>query len=785
MITIDTETCGLHGPAVLIQYAQDDGPIYLHSPWTEPVKDTIELIEEFCSEQTGLCFFNAAFDWFHLCQMYTVLRLLSDCRNPPDITEYALKEEKGRSGPCLKPVTVIDLMLHARKGKYQSMMDRSDIIIKKVPTVLAKELCNELDRRIPLKDIYFARKEDPTKRWRMQDITDDFGDVIPDFKNIVLNFAPTSALKALACDALGIKDEDILFFKDVELPDSAYPVELGYAPYATAPFLREDKWGNMQLKTPSPKDWYGKWPEFIQMHISHWTFHPIARKYAANDIKYTRGLYDFFGKPSAGDDDSVLACMVGAVRWRGFAIDKDRIIALKEQAVTTEKTIRDQFNYNAPEVCREYLGNVMSETEKLVMRVEDKITTKRVVLEEVAKWKLEETCPNCRGEGCSGCEDGLLKSDKPHPAALRAQQILDARHAKKEIELYDKLLLAGRFHASFSIIGALSSRMSGADGLNPQGVKRTKDVRACFPLADQGLVLTGGDFSGFEVTLVDATYHDSRLHAELLSGKKIHSIWGSRYFFPEMTYEQICKTKGLPDEQDKYSRSKNGVFAIIYFGEGYTLHNRIGIDEAIAEEAFQKILADYPEFAERRKFVMDMFCSMRQPGGLGTKVEWHEPADYIETMLGFRRYFTLENQICKALFELAENPPKAWTQLKINVVRRERVQTSCGALRSALFAAAFAQQAANMRAAGNHIIQGTGAQLCKKLQRRIWEIQPAGINAWRVEPLNVHDEIMSPTHPDYVTTVETIVKDFVEEYKVKIPLLEIEWENSLKTWADK
>lgn len=785
MIFLDTETCGLHGPIVLLQWAQDDGPIYLHSVWKSPVKDTLELIEEIYSEDTGICGFNLAFDTFHLAQTYTTLSLLSNCREPPDIIEYALKEEQGRFGPCLKPKTAIDIMLHARKGPYQSTMDRGDITIKKVPTVLAWQLCEELAKRIKIKDIYFARKEDQKRRWRVQDIDDDFGDIIPDFKNVVLEFAPTSALKALAIDALGLVDEDVLFLKDTALPDKAYPFELGYAPFATAPFFEEDKFGNKIVRFPSEKNWYSKWPTVIGMHISHWSFNPLARRYATDDVKYTRDLYKYFGCPPSGDDDSILACMVGPVRWRGFAIDKNKIIDLKQIAIDNEKRIREKFNYGSPEVCRKYLTEVMSETERLVMRVEDKITTKATVLEEVAKWKKQETCTKCRGEGCPDCMDGLIKSDEPHPAAQRAQDILDARHAKKEIEIYDKLLLAGRFHASFNVIGALSSRMSGADGLNPQGIKRAKEVRKCFPLADCGMVLSGGDFAGFEVTLVDATYHDTKLHSELLSGKKIHATWGSRYFFPTLTYEQICKTKGLPDEQDKYTRSKNGVFAIIYFGEGYTLHNRIGIDEQIAEEAFQKILSDYPEFAERRKFVMDMFCSMRQPGGIGTKVEWHEPADFIETMLGFRRYFTLENTICKALFDLAEDPPKQWQKLKINVVRRDRVQTSCGALRSALFAAAFAQQAANMRAAGNHIIQGTGAQLCKKLQRRLWDIQPAGIYSWRIQPLNVHDEIMAPVIPIYIPAVKTIVNDFVKEFKIKIPLLEIEWSDKLETWADK
>ena len=38
MYFIDSETCGLHGMAVLIQYAEDDGEIQLFSPWTRPIQ---------------------------------------------------------------------------------------------------------------------------------------------------------------------------------------------------------------------------------------------------------------------------------------------------------------------------------------------------------------------------------------------------------------------------------------------------------------------------------------------------------------------------------------------------------------------------------------------------------------------------------------------------------------------------------------------------------------------------------------------------------------------------
>ena len=67
MYFFDTETCGYHGPVVLIQYAKDNAPVERLSVWREPIIDTLRLIEEFCEE--GVCGFNLAFDWFHLQRM--------------------------------------------------------------------------------------------------------------------------------------------------------------------------------------------------------------------------------------------------------------------------------------------------------------------------------------------------------------------------------------------------------------------------------------------------------------------------------------------------------------------------------------------------------------------------------------------------------------------------------------------------------------------------------------------------------------------------------------------
>jgi len=538
-------------------------------------------------------------------------------------------------------------------------------------------------------------------------------------------------------------------------------------------------------------------------------------------------LYDFFGRPEVNDDDSVLACAVAAVRWRGYMIDPDKINALKVKA---QKSIAPVPT--APIQVRKYITEFLDQTERLVLQD----STKRVLLETISKWV--KACPDCQttiiGDDTQQTHPDLVSEyDAPehltktkievtektrdcktcngtgtiqHPAAERATEVLNARKALKEIELYDKLLLAGRFHASFKVIGTLSSRMSGADGLNAQGIKNVDEVRDCFPLWRPGEVLDGGDFAAFEVTLADACYGDPDLRRDLLlcedcdgemyfngddficktcngrEGKKIHALFGT-FVFPDMTYDEIKATKGTAD--DKYTNCKRAVFAMFYGGEGETLKDRLGVDLEIANNAYIEFTRKYKKVGEKRQEIINMFCSMKQPGGIGTQVIWEDPAEKIESMFGFARYFTLENSICKALFELANKPPRSWRDIKIKVVRRDRQQTASGALQSALYAAAFALQGSNTRAAVNHVIQSSGATCTKCVQRAIWDLQPPGANTWLVQPMNVHDEILNVCVPWISDRVKQVVKETVETFRDKVPLIKIDWKQNLKSWMGK
>ena len=798
----DTETCGFHGPMVLLQYAFGEGDVYLHEVFHEPIIDTMMLIEQIANHPDGVVGFNLAFDWFHMCRCYTILeellkRGIEPNTEPIDCIEaFAKAESDARDGSCVKPVSACDLMLHARKGPYQTTMDRKNVRIRRVPKPLAFPLAKELERRVPLRDIYFARRKNKTApKWQVRTIKNvKTGKDDPDFVDIVLSFAPSSALKVICMDA-GITEADTrLLFTDIEIDAKFRPIEAAWAPFAYAIAGPHDGW---KAKVGSKEGF--AWPAVISHHIDHWRYDGLAREYARDDVVDTRKLYHHFDDPVLGDNDSNLACMVGASRWRGFTVDMGAINALD-----AEELERMRKAPKAPHIVYRYLTEVMSEVERESLKDrEGKVSTKRVILEEIEKWEA------------TGPTGARIK----HPAAVRATEVLEARKGHNKHTLYNKIRQAGRLHASASVIGSLSSRMSGrtevGDGrrsssINALGIQHDKRIRRCFDLRHKGQVLNGGDFDAFEVSIADAKYDDPVLRQQLCtcwrceyqanpeeyrSGicpqcgyddepfRKIHALFAME-LFPGKSYNDVLATKG--SDEDLYDKGKRGFFGgCLYGGDENTLHDRVGIPLEDGKKARERFFARYKGVQEAQLGIFNDFCSMRQPNGLGTAVEWHEPADYVESLNGFRRRFTLENKICKALFTLAENPPKAWQQLRIRVVRRDREQSVAGAVRSAIFAAAFAVQAQNMRAATNHEIQATGAVETKELQCRIWTLQPAGVNVWHVQPFNVHDEVMAPSLPEHSETIEQIVDDFVQERKSLIPLLKMDWHSRMKNWAEK
>jgi hypothetical protein len=90
-----------------------------------------------------------------------------------------------------------------------------------------------------------------------------------------------------------------------------------------------------------------------------------------------------------------------------------------------------------------------------------------------------------------------------------------------------------------------------------------------------------------------------------------------------------------------------------------------------------------------------------------------------------------------------------------------------------------------MRAANNHLIQSPGAQITKSVQRKIWDLQPIGVSEFAVAPMNIHDEVMCVTHPDYIQPVAETVRDAVESFRPQVPLICLKWCMDMHNWAQK
>lgn len=852
-VFIDSETCGLNSIMVLWQFAIDDGPIYLHNIWKKPVWFTKRLFEMLMQlEYIG---FNLSFDHFHLAKIYTIWCLLPDDWIPEEhIDEIAVKfEAAAQDGPFIKPLRAMDLLLHSRKNEFQTLMARADIRIRRVPTALAYALAKELEARVAIDGIYFAKAKDPeAPRWLVYDRKTRDGEYDPQFKDVVLKFKPAGGLKFLAEYALKLKPR--FHFDDVEVPRSQCPPDkkLGYVPTALgmAPGGPDDDW---RIYDKAGEARGHAWPYWVKVHIDHWANNMNAREYAYYDIIYTRELYRYFQCPTPGDDDSELACMVGVVRWHGFEIDEDGMKKLCAKA--RQVVAKSPVNINAPPQVRRYIQDAMDDIEAIAIDG----STRKAILVAITRMCIDESehgekCSKCEGTGCARCfgkgvmdatravvydDTGSIKTGN-HAAAIRARELLDVKAAFKEIEIYEKLLRAKKFHPDFAVIGTLSTRMSGGSGgLNAQGIKHTKEVRKLFPLKWDGMVLSGGDFDSFEVVLAATVYNDPDLHRALTekvtcndcphgtecpqcrgtgktekgfkckfciedeaknatgkyrcpacSGKgwyrrKIHALFGMA-MYPGRTYEDIMASDGTGN--DMYTKGKSGVFGMIYGGDWNTLVKNFGLDEETARNAEERFFKMFPGIRKARQRVIKAFNSMVQIDG--AQIIWREPAEYVESFLGFRRYFTLENDICRALHQLAKRPPNHWLTKKFKEIRvlrspRKGVQTAAGATMSALYGAAYGIQSQNTRAAANHEIQSPGGQITKAVQRAIWDLQPPGVHKPLVAPMNIHDEIMVVTDPDSVDDVADVVKVSVESFRPRVPLIGMTWNKQQENWAEK
>lgn len=790
---IDTETCGLHGVPVLLQYAIDDGPVQIIHLWKVPIWEVMNLIEDMVEHRVVA--HNLRFDWFHISKLYNMCDwLLARPGIDPDsglsdFSDEQLVEAEWQSqfGDCLKPHAAVDTLLLSSKGENQSyLMDAKAIYVRRIPLGVSAALCEELNKRTDLPWILFAgKKKNKDQRWTVEEHTDrKTGDPDPMWRDIKISFQPSKSLKDLAVFLCDHKPPT----RFEEIACDAYPAEEGFAPFA-------------RLLCPEGAPWlYDEqptWPAVIGQHIEHWASNEDALAYAEDDIQMLRKLYRYFGSPE-DDRDGILACQVGSVRLRGFAFDVEGAHKLLKE---TDKILGTaQLNVNSPKQVLEFVAEALDEMEQFVLaegcdqQVMDKLK-KEFTLDEredcycdSGKLPGEEqrTCPRCKGVGSVG----------PGPMAVveRFEHIELIRKHTKRKELFLKLLLAKRAYPDFNVIGTKSGRMSGASGLNFQGIDHSDEVRSLFTLADPGLVLSAGDYSSQELAIAATTMNDDDLMRDMESGKSLHGLFTAEAF--ETTYEDIMANK----DDGRYGKGKGGVFAILYGGTVETVAKNMGIEVAVAQAAYDRMITKYPQMGNTRKMVSERFSSMKQ--GPDRKIEYRDvPQKYIESVFGFRRYFNTEYALQKMILDVLKNPTAAlkhagaksgicpdgteyWSHVKVERTAGS-MQTMWGACCSALYGAAFSIQNKIIRASNNHVIQSTGRELTIGMQAEVWSLQPCGIHPFHLTIMSIHDELAVVSEAELTDKIRDKIAAKVAEQCETVPLTSIEWYTGNKSWAEK
>lgn len=710
ILFFDTESCGLTGPLVLIQTKELGQPPQVYHVWDEPVKDTLQLLRLLCQWQ--ICGWNLAHDWFHVNKFYNLLHHYDETwpNEPLEVTRLAwLEAELCKRGTddharfCLKPEGALDLFLYARTGPLQKLMvprsEKSVIKLKKVPSVAVEHIID----RLPVPDpIFFHRATQKT--WQVKDTND------PNFKDIILRFAPSMGLKPVY---------NYIFKKET----IDYPIPERY-------LFKETEW----------KPWGGLWPLYIQKHIDFWKTER-ALKYATNDVIYLEDLYRYWECPSGDSDNDILSCLVGAVRWRGYELDFTQL----NKQIEHWQTIADKVPFkDSHQQVREYILSAQPNRTMAEIRL-----------------------PNTQKET-------LKNFDSPE-----SRMVLDARRAGKRLNILNKLKRAKRLYPSFTIVGTKSNRMSGTGKLSAHGIPREPEIRSIIKFK------AGGDFNSFEVTIADAAFNDSKLHEHLVAGRSIHCIFGSKLYDKseaEIRASEHDPVSAAVGGGDYYHPAKNCVFGFFYGALEDKLAKTSGVPVEKAKAVLKWIDQEYPQAAATRKKISERFQSVKQPGGRGTEVIWGDPDDKIESLIGFARYYTLENEIVRGLFELALNP---MIPVEGTIVRRDREQTIENAVRSALYSVVFTIQQRNMRSANNHVIQATGAEICKALQVALWLLQPIGVHLWVIVPMNVHDEVNCDHQAGIENRISSKINETINRYKAVVPLLGIDWKFNMDSWGDK
>ena len=293
--------------------------------------------------------------------------------------------------------------------------------------------------------------------------------------------------------------------------------------------------------------------------------------------------------------------------------------------------------------------------------------------------------------------------------------ILEQRQLSKLIGTYVDALpglvnpRTGRLHTSFNQAGAETGRLSSTNP-NLQNIPiRTdvgREIRRAF-IAETGNVLLSADYSQVELRILAHICGDEYLLAAFARDEDIHASAAAKVY--NIPLSQVTK------EQRSVAKMMN--FATSYGVTAYGLAQRTGLSRGEADQFMQRYFAMYPGV---KRYIEETKQLARDQG-------------FVETLLGRRRFFP--------------------------VLRTQATGQQANAIR----------QAAE-RAAINHPIQGTAADIIKIAMSRLFQALNAGHYRSRLT-LQVHDELVLEVPEGELLPVSRLVRETMEgAYDLKAKL---------------
>jgi DNA polymerase-1 len=233
-----------------------------------------------------------------------------------------------------------------------------------------------------------------------------------------------------------------------------------------------------------------------------------------------------------------------------------------------------------------------------------------------------------------------------------------------------------------------------------------REIRRAF-VAEEGWRLLSADYSQVELRILAHISEDEYLLAAFARGEDIHASAASKVY--GIPISQVSK------EQRAVAKMMN--FATSYGVSAFGLAQRTGLPQAEAAQFMDRYFATYPGV---KRYLDATKAYAREHG-------------YVETLLGRRRYFPV---------------------LKTTATGSQ----------------AYAIRQAAERAAINHPIQGTAADIIKIAMVRLFRaLQDDGCKA-RIT-LQVHDELVLEVPAEELIAVSRLVRETMENaYELNAPL---------------